>query len=477
MILQDLSGGCLFCGKQYAFDTHPNSEIAKRHCCTGSLALPRDLLDRDLHLFPTVFPVPRNSHGVVIPPHPASRPVVDGLAVAPHDPSLQPSGADATAYLPFLDTPLSLAGNRCGNALLYDAGRLATRFHLARGSVKVLDMATYGWSHTLKDPRSWAVISQAARSGVKHLSAWTAGNAGFSLARMAYAHNKFVQNDQKLHVHCYSIGSAVPDNLKVNLQRYHARVFDFLAPSTGSHIFPPDRSFEQIKTAMDVEIDPNEYWEVTDGWDGVGLYMYRLIGRQLCAHYKPNYIICPLGTGDLFFGLYLGRQDCLNEKLIPAESCKFLVMMPNQGNILENYERYSMKVRDTYKSEVAHDFERPMAPKLEADYTPLLLTMYQAFLDPAVKLVPVGRKGQDIAARAMFASHMTDFVASEPSALLAFSGLTALVGMIAEESSTRPRLGVTETKTDVVVVNSGCGSMGDEEIRYLAQFFPRADLA
>lgn len=432
MILHDLVGKCLFCGKNQLYDTHPNAAQARRHCCTGNLALPLDRLSVDLHLFPTVFPVPAAVEGAtIIPPHPASRPVVDGLAVAAEDFKLDSPTADPSNYLPFLETALSRAGYRCGNALLYDAGRLATRFHLARGSVKVLDMSTYGWSHTLKDPRSWAVVAQAARSGVRHLAAWTAGNAGFSLARMAYAHNKFVDDDKKLSVHCYTIGGAVPDNLKVNLQRYNARVVDF-QPPPGGLIFPPDHSFERIATATDALIKEDEYWEVTDGWDGIGLYMYRLIGRQICAHYKPNYVICPLGTGDLFFGLYQGRKDCLEQKLIPPDSCKFLVMVPNQGNILDNYNFYGMQVRDTYKSAVVGDYEPPMAPKLEANYTPLLLAMYEAFLDPAVRLVPVGRKGQDIAARAMFKGHMADFVASEPSSLLAFSGLAALVGLIVE---------------------------------------------
>src|SRR6185295_12857079 len=84
-------------------------------------------------------------------------------------------------------------------------------------------------------------------------------------------------------------------------------------------------------------ISQDDYWEVTDGWDGVGILMYRLLARQVCTHERPAYIVLPVGTGDLFCGFFLGRQDAIDANEITEEDCRIVAVIPRGNSIRRNY--------------------------------------------------------------------------------------------------------------------------------------------
>lgn len=435
-------------------------------------------LEADKGLFPTIFPVPAQAVGrtsrLPIPPHPAARPALDGFAICEPD-GRKSTAAELQVPMPFPPEGHPLDAAHCGHARLYDIGGLARAFGFMPGSLYVLDMSTYHWSSTLKDPRSWAVVRTAASAGIKHLGVWTAGNAGLSLAKIAYAFNRTMSPRRRITVHCYTIGHSVPRELEVNLQRFDAHVSNFADPFEGK-IFPPSLALKRLNARLGRahRIRTNEYWEVTDGWDGVGLYMYRLLGRQICAHVRPDYIVVPLGTGDLFYGLYLGRQDCVDADVIKKNMCHFIAARPSKNSIKDNYDHYKMMLpASPLESDVAEALASPLAPKLEANYTPLLLVMYRALRDSCVDVVPVGMSGQRTAAQLILSEQPDYFVATEPSSLLAFGALPYLRKRLSEDARSAARYTVRDRRTKAVVVNSGCGALSAEELAYLGEWLPK----
>ena len=81
-------------------------------------------------------------------------------------------------------------------------------------------------------------------------------------------------------------------------------------------------------------IDSINYWHVTDGWDGVGLLTYRFLSAQVIRDLKPQYVVAPVGTGDLLLGLHLGLKDCERSKGIEEDACRLIGVVPAEENIL-----------------------------------------------------------------------------------------------------------------------------------------------
>src|SRR6185295_9952908 len=153
------------------------------------------------------------------------------------------------------------------------------------GQLTVCDLSTYLWSSTLKDPRSWAVMCLALKYGVRHLGVWTAGNAGYSLARLAYAVNRLLPPDRRVQVHCYYDGKeeSLPRGSRYTLRGFQANLLEIPTLGQGT-IFTPEYALECLNATRTSHISQDDYWEVTDGWDGVGILMYRLLARQVCTH-------------------------------------------------------------------------------------------------------------------------------------------------------------------------------------------------
>lgn len=119
----------------------------------------------------------------------------------------------------------------CGQPVLFPVEHFA-RF-TGFGSAWALDLSPYIWSGTLKDLRSCAVLSLAIEHRINHLALWTAGNAGYSLAKLVHRWNATVpeaEREARKTVYCLVDASAPPE-MVVTLRSLQCRV----APiSTGS---------------------------------------------------------------------------------------------------------------------------------------------------------------------------------------------------------------------------------------------------
>ena len=481
MKIENLIGKCLLCGKEYQeYDTSPvRTAVEARHCGCSSTSLGikgiEERFGDSYSLFPTVYPIPREEASgglpddearkkIVIPPAPDRLPAIDALAFR-WPAAQEPAEAQDRLPLPYVEQPDETGGLRCGNATLHDMDQVATLFGITHGSLTVCDMSTYQWSNTLKDPRSWAVIRNALRAGIKALGVWTAGNAGLSIAKIAYVVNRRLKPEDRIQVYCYS--ASLAEEVRAVIQGFRADVSEMPTPVQAA-IYTPWMAFENLNAQLPRggKIDPATYWDVSDGWDGVGLYMYRLLGRQLCAHLdpKPDYIVAPVGTGDLFFGLHLGRMDCLEKGLLEPSQCQLVAAIPEGESILTNYEFYRLHPHGADFRESASS-EWPVAPKLTTVYTPLLFVMYRAFCH--AKRVLVSRKEQWHAAKVLL-GNPEPWLATEPSALVAFGALRQLATL--HETEGRPRtqqIMERGTEMNVLVVSTGLGIMGQSEAEYM----------
>jgi serine/threonine protein kinase len=473
-----LVGECLFCGKK----EQPYNPSASRFCCTKNL--PRDVQARfgdDIDLYPTIFPVPERDDPSLEVPHPSRKPFAGVFAISnrPGPESTQEFELPSFPYE--VDCP-EMAHLRCGNATLYNLDSLATDFQFEANRINVFDMSTYYWSNTLKDPRSWAVVMNAVNNGICHLGLWTAGNAGLSLAKLVHAVNFHLEPDKRITVYCYAEKDALKGGIGRTLESFRARVVPFERHhEKHGKIFTPDQARQFLNGRLGLQLHSHEYWDVSDGWDGVGLYMYRLLGRQI-SKLRPRYVVAPVGTGNLFYGLYLGMRDCLRAEKISREECHLIGAVPvgdaiESGggvfeNILTNFREYGIDVTTVPGRSSTRLTERPMAPKLETIYTPLLLGLCDALMnDPErITLMEVTGQDQNSAAQKLISKPHGQSLAIEPSALMAFGCLERLSERHrANRPTSRKASRVRWADADVVVINSGCGNMARQELEFLDQ--------
>ena len=351
----------------------------------------------------------------------------------------------------------------CGQPALVEAKSLA-RF-AGFGSAWILDLSPYIWSGTLKDLRSWAVLSVAIEHQIRHLAVWTAGNAGLSLAKLVHRWN-VTQRDEKQRKTVYCpVDTSVPPEVVVTLRSLQCRV----APiSTGRGAVLSRGQVYQVVSSMVGE--QADYWQVTDGWDGVGIFIYSLLARQ-CVYLlrrqlrqvrsiDPDkmYILLPLGTGNFLLGFYRGLEAFGDKRP------KLVAALPHGDNVMTPF--LPLESRENSRPRVGP--AEPVAPKLTGFYSPLSpclwrLTLDGRFDDPkAMEFITVDRAAQIEVAARVFALTSERGVASEPSALIAFGALRELGERIRSYRRGRKR-------STVLVVNSGFGIMGTEEQEFYAK--------
>jgi hypothetical protein len=356
---------------------------------------------------------------------------------------------------------------RCGNALLYRSASLEG----LTGSelVLILDMGSYHWSGTLKDPRSWAIINTALANRATEIAVWTAGNAGFSLAKLAYAVNRRLPPEQRLQIHCIVDNEVAPE-IRAQLRLWQSEVLD---------IFRQDRPVLNPKEIRDLvatrihrsrrTLHQEAYWHVTDGWDGVGLLMYRLIAAQVIRDLsttflrsgpEPLEIILPVGTGSLLLGFYLGLKDCEFYGVIPKGACRIVGVLPAGDNILANIRQRSIPTKndDTF---VSANGVAPVMPKLRGLYTPLAPCLARVEREEGVEFLAVTGADQLRAGRQILAGGIDDGIVAEPSALATFGALPHLQNRTKRIFSENQKKYSCRRRT--LVVNSGCGVMGRTE--------------
>lgn len=350
----------------------------------------------------------------------------------------------------------------CGQPKLFQDPPLA-RF-AGFGSAWILDLSPYIWSGTHKDLRSWAVLSVAIEQKINYLAIWTAGNAGLSLAKLVHRWNATQQDEStKKIVYCL-VDAFAPPEVVVTLRLLQCRV----APiSTGSGaILSREQVYHVVSSLTEPENLEGSYWQVTDGWDGVGVFMYSLLARQ-CLEFLHRqldragfmgtdiYIVAPLGTGNLLLGFVRGieHEDGVLPKLIAAVPFGDNMMTPflPDGHELNSKPRMRRV--------------EPVAPKLTGFYSPLSPCLWHLALNRdfsdcrSIEFIEVDRASQVEAAARVFSLPRKIAIASEPSALITFGALKQLEQRIRNH-------GKNPEKSAVLVVNSGFGIMGLEETEF-----------
>lgn len=458
MRLEHLGARCFLCGEERpAFDT------VSRLC---DCLRPRGFSVGEHSCYVTILPEPKSYSVHDLPglwsaePHDVFALGIDSLASGP----VRPEGGRAPTALPYPADHLKARYHlSCGNSVLHESPNLSDATGFER--VLVLDMGAYHWSGTLKDPRSWAILNTALSCGIKSISVWTAGNAGLSLARMAYSLNRRLPMESRIQIYAIVDNDVAPE-IRTQLRLWQCEVLD---------VFRQDKPVlnpEEIKGLVAARLrrvrrhlDESSYWHVTDGWDGVGLLMYRYIAAQvlrdvtaLADGSRPLHVVLPVGTGDLLLGFYLGLKDCEAAGLIPPKRCRLLGAVPAGHNILGNVRQHRLPMNGNGHGGNGHERASPAAPvmpKLTGIYTPLAPCLARIEQEGTVDFIPVSEADQLRAGRQILSGGIDDGIPCEPSALAAFAAVPHLNG------GTEP--GPYQSNQQVLIVSSGLGVLDRRE--------------
>ena len=148
---------------------------------------------------------------------------------------------------------------------------------------------------TWKDRRSKHIVHKALGEGVTKLCLITSGNAGYSLAQFAKPHG-------------IKVTSIVDLNLREQLKNALRGVcYKVIEVDLNKQIFKPAEVI-----ALSREDHKETVWDVTNGYSEA----YASIITDL-PHKNPDYLICPVGSGEAFVGLHQGLvEHNLKTKLI-----------------------------------------------------------------------------------------------------------------------------------------------------------------
>jgi threonine dehydratase len=342
-----------------------------------------------------------------------------------------------------------------GGPLLYRVPQISGWSDFRR--VYVLDMSTYAWSHTLKDARSWAILNTALHHGRTKLALYTAGNAGLSLGRLAYEVNRRRPRDCPR----IEVNTVVDENVTPSMRAIlHSWGCNVLAiEESQRRILNAETIWRKISSAQDYDVvgTPPGAWHVTDGWDGVGLLMYRLLIAQVLREIDVQYVVVPLGTGSLFLGAYMGIQDARAKNDRP----RLVGAVPAGENVLQSWRQ----------SHTDHPVEPSVMEKLVGRYTPLAPCLAQLDENHEVDFVEVTGDMLRRAARALWG-----FVAFEPSgaaavaALKGSGGNRAVIDLAREREKPKHASNVFfRSDSAVLVVTSGFGLLSSREADLLKE--------
>jgi len=375
----------------------------------------------------------------------ADRPEDAPSGSTPREPPKATSAANEfRKYLPYAHDFLDTFGISCGGAVCYRSRRLEQWVN--HSEVMVLDMSGFTWSRTLKDPRSYAIVNFAHERGLTALALWTAGNAGISLAMAARSLNHFLARDHRIRVHAlHNAEDKDFEEIKRQLELWECATLSIkrdrdpiLCPTEiESYV----REFSRLPHG-----DGYPLWDVSDGWEAVGLVMYRLLLAQVIRDLKPTHVVAPLGTGNLMLGIVLAVQDC---RAVLQDPVVVVAAGPDGNNVVTRIS----DIRDS--ASVGRRRMTAIMPKLASTYTPLLPCIETAMRDGRMRFHETTARDQLAAATALLAKAKSRPILAEPSAVAAFAALHAT----AQEVSS-PTIG------RFLVVNSGYGVCGPRERRF-----------
>ncbi len=166
------------------------------------------------------------------------------------------------------------------------------KFNLPNLLVKDESQNPFG---TWKDRRSNLITEKAKHNFVNKLCLITSGNSGFSLAKFA--------GKTDIKIVCI-IDKNLSNSIKKSLKEICYKIIEV------------DLSEKILKTeeviALARENDKEVIWDVTNGFQQA----YEPIIKEI-KNFNPDYLICPIGSGEAFAGLYDGiKKYKLKVKLI-----------------------------------------------------------------------------------------------------------------------------------------------------------------
>lgn len=164
-------------------------------------------------------------------------------------------------------------------------------FHKIHAYLK--DESVNPWG-TIKDRRNQFVIQEALRLGVDKLATITAGNNGYSLAKLA-------GHDIKVTT---IIDKALAEDIKEKLQ---ATTYQVIEVNLQHKILRPEEVIAFVREKEDEVI-----WDVTNGYEEAYIPIVDEI-RNL----EPDYIVVPVGSGGVYVGIVEGvKRYRLHTKVI-----------------------------------------------------------------------------------------------------------------------------------------------------------------
>jgi hypothetical protein len=440
IVFPDLRGICICCPSVTAFN------IGDRYCharnCHGRYY---PINDEDRELFVTIVPERKMDYSTL------AKETRDSIVQFAGE---QPAGrlSDLSPYLPYHHDTLQEMGLSLGRPTVYRSKRLEDWSLFSE--VHVLDLSTFPWSGTLKDPKNWAVMNCAIEQDVSVLGLYTAGNAGISLAKMAYGAGRLLGRRFRIFA---LVDDTVGDDIRNLLRVWDSTVIE---DDNRKYILDPVDFWRRVHPHL--ESNEERRWQVTDGLDGVSIIMYRLIFIEVLRRVRPSYIVVPLGTGNLYVGAHLATCDVFAEEERP----KIFTAVPDA----ENVTRYFDSFREP--KEPPTSGKHAIMPKLVGRYTPLLPALAFLHNSSQARSITVSHAMQSNVAQALWQQIRQNepTTAAEPSALAAAAALCGDGKFEGLRELIRPPDRYQQFHSDqpVLVVNSGFGILGESEREFLA---------
>jgi len=180
-----------------------------------------------------------------------------------------------------------------GDTPLIRRKRLIELFSFPKLLVKDESRNPFG---TFKDRRNELIIKKAMEARIDKLALITSGNSGYSLARLA--------EGTGIKVVCI-VDRKIDPHIKEHLKKYAEKVIEV---DLSQKIF---RTEDIIDLARGTSVH-EEVWDVTNDYHEA---FHSIVGE--IEGEDPDYLICPLGSGEAYVGLYEGlKKYRLKTKLI-----------------------------------------------------------------------------------------------------------------------------------------------------------------
>ncbi len=216
---------------------------------------------------------------------------------------------------------------KSGNTPLLRIPTLCKKFNLPNLWIKDESKNPFG---TFKDRRNELIIKSAIDEHVDKLALITGGNAGYGLARFSEGTDIKVVN---------IVDKKCKNSVKNSLKKYSYRVIE---TDLSKKILKPE---EVIALAR--ETDEETIWDVTNGYHRANEKIVSELKREHPSHI--DYIVVPLGGGELFVGVYSGLKKLkMKAKLVGVG-----VKSPHSiaDKLSTPWTPYSSKIKSILKSE------------------------------------------------------------------------------------------------------------------------------